>query len=100
VTILQAWLVVGIPGLVLALALFYGPSRLRTTLGYAVLLVVFGLMATVDRGSAAFIGGIAALLYAAGRGGEAESRGENTSTIAVPEQVRRPVRPTRPSTES
>ena len=37
------------------------------------------------------LGGISALLYAAGRGGEAESRGENTSTIAVPEQVRRPV---------
>lgn len=91
-TILQVWLVVGIPGLVLALALFYGASRLRTTLGYAVLLIVFGLMLTVDRGSAAVIGGIAALLYAAGRGGEAESRGQDTSTIAVPDQVRRPVR--------
>lgn len=91
-TILQVWLVVGIPGLVLAFALFYGASRLRTMLGYAVLLIVFGLMLTVDRGSAAVIGGLGALLYAAGRGGEAESHGENTSTIAVPDQVRRPVR--------
>ena len=96
-SILQVWLVVGIPGLVLALALFYGRSRLRTMLGYGVLLTVFGLMLTVDRGSAAVIGGVAALLYGAGRGGEAESGGENTSTIAVPEQVRRPVRPTKPS---
>lgn len=96
-SILQVWLVVGIPGLVLALALFYGRSRLRTMLGYAVLLIVFGLMLTVDRGSAAVIGGAAALLYAAGRGGEAESRGEDTSTIAVPDQVRRPVRRGEPS---
>lgn len=96
-SILQVWLVVGIPGLILALALFYGRSRLRTMLGYAVLLTVFGLMLTVDRGSAAVIGGIAALLYGAGRGGEAESGGEDTSTIAVPDQVRRPVRPTEPS---
>jgi hypothetical protein len=97
VTILQVWLVAGIPGLVLAFALFYGASRLRTFLGYVVLLIVFGVMLTVDRGSAAAIGGISALLYAAGRGGEAESRGENTSTIAVPDQVRRPVRPSGPS---
>ena len=91
-TILQVWLVVGIPGLILAFALFYGASTVRTTIGYGVLLIVFGLMLTVDRGSAAVIGGIAALLYAAGRGGEAESRGQDTSTIAVPDQVRRPVR--------
>ena len=96
-SILQVWLVAGIPGLVLALALFYGRSRLRTMLGYAVLLTVFGLLLTVDRGSSAVIGGVAALLYGAGRGGEAESGGENTSTIAVPDQVRRPVRPTGPS---
>lgn len=96
-TILQVWLVVGIPGLVLGFALFYGRSRLRTFLGYAVLLTVFGLMLTVDRASAAAVGGIAALLYAAGRGGEAESHGEDTSTIAVPEQVRRPVRRGEPS---
>lgn len=96
-SILQVWLVVGLPGLVLALALFYGRSRLRTMLGYAVLLTVFGLLLTVDRGSAAVIGGVAALLYGAGRGGEAESSGENSSTIAVPDQVRRPVRPREPS---
>lgn len=91
-SILQVWLVVGVPALVLAFALFYGTSPLRSALGYLVLMGAFGLMLTVDRGSAAVIGGIAALLYAAGRGGQAESRGENTSTIAVPEQVRRPVR--------
>ena len=96
-SILQVWLVVGIPGLILATALFYGRSRLRTMLGYGVLLLVFGLLLTVDRSSAAVIGGLAALLYGAGRGGEAESHGENTSTIAVPDQVRRPVRHSGPS---
>lgn len=91
-SILQVWLVVGIPGLVLAFSLFYGRSRVRTLFGYLVLGAVFALMLTVDRGSAAAIGGLAALLYAAGRGGEAESQGVDTSTIAVPDQVRRPAR--------
>lgn len=92
-SILQAWLVVGVPGLILALSLFYGRSRVRTMLGYATLLVVFGIMLSVDRGSAAVMGTVAALLYAAGRGGRSEEEGEDTSTIAVPDSVRRPVRP-------
>ena len=88
-SILQAWLVVGIPGLILAFALFYGRSRVRALLGYVVLAVVFGVMMTVDRGSGAAVGGLAALLYGAGRGGEAESEGVDTSRIAVPDEVRR-----------
>lgn len=91
-SVLQAWLVVGVPGLILAFGLFYGRSQVRTLLGYGVLLAVFAIMLTVDRGSATVIGSVAALLYAAGRGGVGEREGSNTSTIAVPDSVRRPVR--------
>ncbi len=91
-SILQAWLIVGIPALVLAAALFYGRSRVRTRLGYLVLLVAFAVLTPVDPASGAVVGGVVALLYAAGRGGEAESEHVDTSTIAVPDEVRRPVR--------
>ena len=91
-SILQVWLVVGVPALVLACGLFYGRSRVRTALGYVVLLTAFGLMLTVDRASGAVIGGIVALLYAAGRGGIVEDEVLDSSTIAVPDSVRRPAR--------
>lgn len=91
-TILQVWLVIGVPSLVLASALFYGRSRVRTMLGYVVLLAAFAAMTVVDRASGAVIGGLIALLYAAGRGGAADSAAENTSTIEVPDEVRRPAR--------
>jgi hypothetical protein len=91
-SILQAWLFVGIPCLVAALTLFYGRSRIRTMLGYLVLAVGFGVMMLFDRSSAAGIGAIGALLYAAGRGGSAESELVDTSTIAVPDTVRRTAR--------
>ena len=91
-TILQAWLFVGIPCLVVAFSLFYGRSRLRTLLGYLVLAVASGVMMLFDRSSAAGIGAIGALLYAAGRGGSAESEMVDTSTIAVPDTVRRTAR--------
>ena len=91
-SILQVWLVAGLPALILAAALFYGRSRLRTGLGYLVILVAFGVMLTVDRASAVFVGALAALLYAAGRGGSAEREVIDTSTIAVPDNVRLPAR--------
>ena len=91
-TILQAWLVVGVPLLIVAFALFYGRSRVRTALGYLALLLAFGVMVTIDRSSAAVIGGLAALAYGAGRGGQAESEAADTSTIAVPDTVRRTAR--------
>lgn len=88
-SILQAWLVVGIPGLIVAFALFYGRSRVRALLGYLVLAVVCAVMMTVDRSSAAGVGVIGALLYGAGRGGDAEAEDVDTSRIAVPDTVRR-----------
>ncbi|MPZ74496.1 MAG: hypothetical protein GEU74_14945 [Nitriliruptorales bacterium] len=91
-SVLQVWLAVAVPGLVLAFALFYGRSRVRTLLGYLALAVTFGIVVMVDRASGTLIGGIAALLYGAGRGGQAEAEGEDTSTIAVPDTVRRTAR--------
>ncbi len=91
-SVVQVWLVVGIPLLALAFALFYGRSRVRTLLGYVVLLVAFGVMVSVDPASGAAIGGIAALLYAAGRGGQTDTHVEDTSTIAVPDSTRRTAR--------
>lgn len=71
-TLVQVWLFVGIPALALALALFVGRSRWRSLLGYAVLLVGFGVMTAFDPPSGAILGTLAALLYASGRGGEQE----------------------------
>ena len=88
-SILQAWLVVGIPLLIVAFALFYGRSRIRTALGYLALLIAFGVMLTVDAASAVAIGGLASLAYGAGRGGQAESEVADTSRIAVPDSTRR-----------
>ena len=95
--ILQAWLVVAVPLLIAAFALFYGRSRIRTALGYLALLVAFGFMVTIDRSSAAVIGGLAALAYGAGRGGQAESEVSDTSIIAVPDNVRNTARFRRPA---
>lgn len=91
-TIMQVWLVAGIPLLALAFALFYGRSRIRTALGYLVLLIAFGIVVAVHPASGAAIGAVAALLYAAGRGGQADVDSDDTSTIAVPDQTRRPAR--------
>lgn len=91
-SVVQVWLVVGVPLLALAFALFYGRSRVRTLLGYLVLLVAFGVVVSIDRASGALIGALAALLYAAGRGGQADTTAEDTSTVAVPDQTRRTAR--------
>jgi hypothetical protein len=72
VTLLQLWLFVGIPALALATALFVGRSPWRSRLGYLVLLVGFGVMVFFDRTSAAIFGGLLALVYASGRGGDRE----------------------------
>jgi hypothetical protein len=73
VSILQAWLLIGLPSLLLGLTLFIGRSPWRAAAGYAVLLAGFGGMAVVDRTSAAVLGGLIALLLAAGRGGATET---------------------------
>lgn len=67
---LQAWLVVGVPGVVVAAALFAGHSAVRAALGYVVLVVTmaFFLLVPGDRVSGALVGMVAVLLLAAGRG--------------------------------
>jgi hypothetical protein len=75
VSIWQAWLLVGLPSLLLGLTLFVGRSPWRAGAGYAVLAAGFGGMAVVDRASAAVLGGLLSLLFAAGRGGATEVAG-------------------------
>lgn len=73
-TVLQAWLIVGIPGLVVIGGLFVGRSPVRSALGYASLsaLLVFFLTVPSDAASAAAVGVVGALLVAVGRGGSLE----------------------------
>lgn len=71
-TLLQLWLFVGIPALALAAALFVGRSLWRSLLGYGVLLAGFGVLVAFDRTSGAIFGGLIALVYASGRGGQRE----------------------------
>lgn len=74
VTLLQAWLFIGIPAAALGLAMFLGPSRWRPIVGYVLLLVGFVGMGAFHAPSGALFGLLIALLYAAGRGGSGEQR--------------------------
>lgn len=69
-TTLQAWIVVGVPGLALAAGLFAGRSPARSAFGYLVLTLLFAFFLLVPRSgvSAAGVGTVAFLLVAAGRG--------------------------------
>ena len=69
---MQAWLLFGLPALLLGISLFIGRSPWRAGLGYLVLAAGFAGLAFVDRASAAIFGGGLALLLAAGRGGTTE----------------------------
>lgn len=71
-TVLQAWLLFGLPALILGTALFVGRSPWRSALGYLVLVGGFLALAAVERVSAGVFGGLLTLLYAAGRGGRQE----------------------------
>ena len=68
--LLQSWLLVGVPGVVLAAGLFVGRSQLRAWLGYATLLalVVFFVLVPGDAVSAAAVGALAVVFVATGRG--------------------------------
>jgi hypothetical protein len=80
-SILQVWLLFGLPALLLGGALFVGRSSWRTVLGYVVLVVGFFALAAFDRVSAAIFGGVIILLIAAGRGG----RGETEPPVTKPQ---------------
>jgi hypothetical protein len=70
VDVLQSWLVVGVPGLIVVAGLFVGRSKLRAWIGYGVLalLLAFFLLVPTDAISAAFVGLVAVVLVATGRG--------------------------------
>lgn len=71
-TLLQAWLFIGIPAAALGFAMFIGASRWRPLVGYAILLLGFAGMVWFHAPSGAIFGLLVALLYAAGRGGSGE----------------------------
>ncbi|MGH3442651.1 MAG: hypothetical protein ACRDUY_11540 [Nitriliruptorales bacterium] len=72
-TQLQAWLVVGIPGLVLAAGLLGGRTRAYSFAGYGVLAAtfLFFLLVADDAVSAGVVGTVIFLLVAVGRGQQA-----------------------------
>lgn len=76
---LQAWLIVGVPSLLVIAALFVGRSATRALVGYVLLAVtvIFFLAVPGDRVSAASIGLIAFLLVATGRGTESDDAPEH-----------------------
>ncbi|MGH8909308.1 MAG: hypothetical protein ACRD0K_23145 [Egibacteraceae bacterium] len=89
---MQLWLLVGIPTLVIGLALFLRRSPIRALLGYMVLGAGFGITSVVHRPSAAVFGGLLALLYAAGRGGPMERDDPHLDEQGVPGQALHPLR--------
>jgi hypothetical protein len=86
VTVLQAWIIIGIPALVTGLAMFLVRSAVRAVAGYVALVGAFIAMAFIDRASAAVLGGMLALVYAAGRGGTMEGE-EAAQDTHVPDVV-------------
>lgn len=86
-SLLQAWLIIGLPGLVLGLGLLLVRSPARAMAAYAVLVATFVGMALVDRVSAGVLGGLLALLYAAGRGGDMEREAAQDGEPILPGTV-------------
>lgn len=68
--LLQAWVAVGLPALVVAGGLFTGRSRTRALVGYVVLLAVMAFLVTIPGGalSAAAVGVLGVAFVATGRG--------------------------------
>ncbi|MBY5163508.1 hypothetical protein [Salsipaludibacter albus] len=73
--VLQAWLLVGVPGLVIVAALFVGHSRVRAYAGYILLAAIVGVFLAVDGGaiSAGIIGMVAVALVATSQGSPDEA---------------------------
>ena len=68
--LLQTWLLIGVPGLVVVAALFVGHSRLRALLGFLTLgaLVVVFVLTPGGGPSAALVGVVGLAAVATGRG--------------------------------
>lgn len=80
--VLQTWLIVGVPGLAVAAALFNGRSQQRSMAGYVVLLALVAtfLLVPTDVISAASVGLIAFFLVATGKGMQADAEPEHHET--------------------
>lgn len=80
--LLQTWLLVGVPGLLVTAALFNGRSRIRSWFGYVVLLALLAtfLLVPGDPLSAAAVGLITFSLVATGRGMQADTQPEHHQT--------------------
>ncbi|CAN5899867.1 hypothetical protein BH23ACT10_BH23ACT10_10370 [soil metagenome] len=76
-SVVQVWLLVGVPVLVAALALFTARSSVLAPLGVLAMLAGAVAVASADRASAAVLGVIAVLLYATGGAGRAAVAGND-----------------------
>ena len=83
-SVLQVWLIFGLPALLAGVMLFLAASQLLNLLGYVVLGAGFAAVTTVDRASGAIFGALLALVYATGRGREPAGR---SRPGAVPDVV-------------
>lgn len=72
---LQAWLLVGVPSLLVATGLYLKRTPVAGMVAFLVISAGFVGMALADRVSAAVFGALLALLYASGRGGLNEAGG-------------------------
>jgi hypothetical protein len=72
VDLLQTWLLIGVPGLVVVAALFVGRSRVRALLGFLTLgaLVVVFVLTPGGGPSAALVGVVGLAAVATGRGSQ------------------------------
>ncbi len=76
-TVLQAWLLIGVPVLFAAIVLFTSRSQSLGTLGVLVTLAGAVAMTTVDRASGAALGVVAVLLYSTGGAGRGAVTGND-----------------------
>ncbi|HUH06406.1 MAG TPA: hypothetical protein VML96_01235 [Egibacteraceae bacterium] len=65
-TVAQAWLLVGIPALVLALAMLVWGAKTGIVIAYAALAGGFATLITIDRVSGLVFGALLVMLYAVG----------------------------------
>ena len=74
--VLQTWIVVGVPGLLVAAVLFVGNSQVRALWGYAVLLATLLAFVLIpgEPLSAAAIGLVLVVLVANGRGQRSDAQ--------------------------
>lgn len=84
-SVLQAWLLAGIPMLVLGMMFFVASAQWANLAGFVVLAIGFVILTSVDRASGATFGALLALLYATGRGRGAAA---SNSQEAIPDVAR------------